>query len=756
MKSLFKIAWAMVAAVVLFACTEDEAGNLAQLKAFGPNPALRGSEMTFVGENLNQVVAVIFPENITVDNFTKVDNGRIKVTIPQDAQPGIIELLLAGGGKLVVKGELSFTEPITITGIAPSPVKKGQTLTIEGDYLNLIQKVVFAEKVEVKCQHFTTWTREKIELVLPAEAQTGAITLTDTSENPFELKSETTLQVVLPSVNGGALTLTGKKPGEQISAAGENLDLVVTVEMPDGASVDFETPDNTLTFTLPENISDGEVVMIPASGVRVAVRNIEVAVPGELVATPSTGLKADDEITVSGTNMELVTSVAFAGVEDAVTPTDITPTGIKVTFPAGAQSGDLTLNTASGKTASVEIETLKPEVTTYNPNPVSAGESVEIHGLNLNLVASVTFGGGKKVDATAASATSLTVKVPTDAETGEVTLTMANGETVTGASLTVDKPTVAYIPVMPEGEITGGGLWQVEIANESMLTGVELKEIAVQYVLSGNKLYIGIPGSAHGNSALKLISSNGDISYTINIKAGGTVEEEIWSGALELPSGWGTSLEMDRSAFDNVNVGSYLRIYLTHAGSNGQLQLKNNNWTTITEGIVSQYFDSSWSGINVPDEVTSIEIKFTAELLNTIGTNYASWDSPVGLIIGGQNLIISKVTIVTKAKASEVIHAGPTSVGSWGATQIGADKFANAAVGNVIHVKTSNLEADAQGSFKNGGTWGEIASGTDYFDITGDFELEITSEILEILKANGLIVSGQNYTIEEVSIISEI
>lgn len=44
--------------------------------------------------------------------------------------------------------------------------------------------------------------------------------------------------------------------------------------------------------------------------------------------------------------------------------------------------------------------------------------------------------------------------------------------------------------------------------------------------------------------------------------------------------------------------------------------------------------------------------------------------------------------------------------------------FADAQVGQVIRVAVKDVAAGAQGSFKNSG-WSEIASGTDYFDISG-------------------------------------
>lgn len=72
--------------------------------------------------------------------------------------------------------------------------------------------------------------------------------------------------------------------------------------------------------------------------------------------------------------------------------------------------------------------------------------------------------------------------------------------------------------------------------------------------------------------------------------------------------------------------------------------------------------------------------------------------------------------------------------------------FADAEVGNVIKVTTSNVDGGAQGSFKNS-NWAQIAPGTDYFDIDGDFELVITEEILSSLQEGGVIVGGHDYTV---------
>ncbi|VBB44727.1 conserved exported hypothetical protein [uncultured Paludibacter sp.] len=744
---------AVTFAINFTSCSEDDVEtNAVILEAYGPSPALRGGELTFIGKNLDKVTKVILPDGIEItDGIEIVSKEKIKVTIPQDTKIGYVKLIYDGDKELVTKTKLTFTEPIKLTKMSPSPIKAGQTLTLEGDYLNLIQRIIFSKDVSVDCKNFTKWERYKIELVLPAEAQTGIIILADTAEIPIELKSETELQVVLPSVTNTA-NLNNKKPGDLIEIEGQNLDLVVDVQLPSGASVPFAVNNNKISFTLPEGVTDGAVVMIPASGVKVAIANLGIAVPSELQVIPNTGLRGNDVITIKGVNMDLVTSVLFTGVDAAVQPTSKSATEIKVTMPELAKSGDVTLNTASGKTVVVTIETEKPELLSYNPNPVSAGTDLTITGHNLDLIKSLTFAGDTKVNVTATDASTLVVTVPTSAETGTITATMINGETVVFSSLTVDKPVCAYIPVMPDGEIKGGKLFIVTIANEDKLTGVKLNGQTINYVLDGTQLYIGIPSNAYGVCTLKLVSSNGEIDYVINVIPGGNIETVIWEGPLEITWNDGGRVMIPIDKFAGVTAGTYLKLYFQQKDAWGQAQINNGNWSVIPFAELGNdgYIKTDTYG---DKSVTSQELKLTQSVLDNIRNN-ASYGNAI--IIQGQEWIFSKATLVTKAKISEVIYTGPTDAGNWsGYAQISADKFANVAVGNIIHVKTSNVASDAQGSFKDGVTWTQIAEGTEYFTITGDFELEVTASIQSKLKSSGLVVGGKNYIIESVSIIKE-
>lgn len=631
------------------ACSDDDAnGDTALLEAYGPSPAMRGGKLTFIGKNLDQVTKVILPSNVEVTDIEVINSGQIKITIPQNAAVGSVRLVLKSGAELTSKTVLTYTEPVSITSMAPSPVKPGETLTIEGDYLNLVQKIVFSDGVEVMSKNFTTWERAKIEVVVPKAAQTGTIILADTAAIPLELESEIELQVVLPSVDKIA-DLTGKKPGDLIALTGKDLDLVDYVVVPDGSAagdtINFKVEGTQLTFTLPTGTADGVVVMIPTSGVRVSIANIGMAIPSELVATPATNLRGGSVITIKGVNMDLVTTLTFPGVSDPVSPSSQTGTEIKVTVPDATTSGNLILNTASGNTVTIAISTLKPVVSSYDPAAVAAGTNVKLKGTNLDLVASVTFAGNKKVDVTPSGATELTVAVPVDAETGTLTLTMKNGETVSCPSLTVTKPVFCYIPVLPgeDDEIKSGAIFAFAVQNEDKLTGVQVNGTNAQYILQGTKLSVLMPSNANGNTTLKLISSNGEVSYTIYVINSSVIETTIFEGPISVTWGDGGRVMLPISDFENQRAGTILKLYFAQHDSWGQLQMNYGNWGNMPFAELGGGAYLTTDLLN-DKSITEFELRLTQEGLDNIKTHVGEG---LGFIIQGQDFTINRISLIT-------------------------------------------------------------------------------------------------------------
>lgn len=590
------------------------------LNVFGPSPVARGGELRFLGSGMNQVTAVVIPGCDDITDIKVISDTEIRITVPQEAQPGLV-ILKTPNGDITTKTELTFTEPISIENFTPATVLPGDELTIEGEYLNLIHEVIFADDVTVAEEDFITHERNVIKVLVPEKAQTGQIILSDGEELPNLIYSEEDLVVALPSVEA-IVNKENAKPGDIIEISGKNLDLVRQVFMPDGSEVEFTlTNSAVIEFILPENASDGEVIVAPASGVEVTVAHLTMAIPINLVATPASGLRGGDEIVLKGSDLDVVTSLSFPGVTENVQPISQSEEELTVFMPEAGQSGSLILNTKSGKQVSVVIETLKPEVESYGSSSVPAGENLQINGQNLDLVASVTFGGGQTVAVSSSSASLLSVSVPMEAETGSIILNMYNGETVEAPSLTVTKPQCCYVMSLSE-KVDAGALLELEVANGDKLTQVNVNGSQVQFILRDSKLMISLPAETIGEATLELVSSNGSISYQI-------------------------------------------------------------------------------------------------EIVGSMGT---------------------------------LIYEGPLATGSWAnSAQISYNMFATAQVGQVITVVVSDVLSGAQGSFKNG-DWAAIAPDTEYFNIDGNFSLMINQDILTQLQSGGLIVSGQNYTIESVYI----
>src|SRR5690606_15561630 len=106
---------------------------------------------------------------------------------------------------------------------------------------------------------------------------------------------------------------------------------------------------------------------------------------------------------------------------------------IVVKVPAGAHKGKLTFTTALGeKTVSdLELDLVRPAVTSMSPNPVDPGGELMITGTNLNLVSSVTIDNAPAVTSfISQSATQIKLKVPMGVLRGKITLGILNSTVI--------------------------------------------------------------------------------------------------------------------------------------------------------------------------------------------------------------------------------------------------------------------------------------------------------------------------------------
>nr|AIA99568.1 cell surface receptor IPT/TIG domain-containing protein [uncultured bacterium contig00010(2014)] len=504
----------MLAAALTVGCTNSDEGDGVTLKAFGPSPVLRGGTIRFIGSNIDRVTEVVFPEGVSVTEITRVNSGEITAIVPQEATVGRVKLIFPGG-EITTASQIGFSEPFSISSLAPlTLVREGDVVTIAGDYLNNIVKVVFTGNVAVEQADFVSQSRAKIELKVPAAATSGKIYVEDAAGN--QLYSDDELSIHQPTV--ATVTTTAVRPGDVISLGGEYLDLVEKVIFTGGAEVakaDFVSQSaSMIKVTVPFTAQDGGVTIVAASGQEVESAPITIVVPAELLITADSRFKAGLGITISGSNLDLVTDLAFTGAE----ATFVYANGnITTTIPMTAIDGEITLTTSSTKTVTTEALTLvRPVITSFAPTAIIAGEEVTITGEDLDLVTSAKVGGNAALIGSR-TATEMVITTALSAPSGVIALTLENGVVVESAdALDVTpstKPTVSSMPAkaMPGDEITLTG------TNLNYVEAVYFGDVKVTTysIRSKTELTFTIPMDAPtAAQKIKLVATNGDVIWT--------------------------------------------------------------------------------------------------------------------------------------------------------------------------------------------------------------------------------------------------
>lgn len=762
----------LVSSFTFTACNEDDQLDTNQFKggvsllSFGPCPVARGGELTFIGTGLNQISSITIPGCADVTDITRVSNNEIKIIVPKTAEPGFV-VLHYGKGEITTKTRLTFTEPIGFakTNFDKATIKPGETLTINGTYLHLVESVIFAEDVkvsELECSSPAEPMDETIKVVVPAEAQTGKIFLSfyvNGDTIPNQVLSDDILTVVLPSVAEIA-NLTGKKPGDKIELAGKDLDLVTKVTVAD-EEVEFAVADGKVSFELPVSTpSVAEIAMYPASGVKVTIATIGMTLPTELVATPAAGLRNGDEVTISGKDLDVVKAVKFPGV-DAEVEFNTVDGNIVVKCPEGFTSGNIELTTNSGVVVTVAIETLKPTFTSFAEAEVSMGNDVTINGENLDLVVKVLYSGaGEGSVLEGATPTQIVVSMPASGpESGVLTLVMANGETAETGALTINAPEFCNIigwPELGEGEmIQAGDLMTVTIANGEHLTGVEINGEPMQFIVNGDKLIMLTPYAGKPGSIIKLISDNGSIEYTYDFKPNTEIETVIWTGLVKAGNWADACKDLSWGGYDwsTVKAGTILRVKFTVDPEVGYCQMRfgNGSWNALPGTKEFEGADND-GNISMPADATSYEFALTQEMIDEMVANG-------GLVVCGTGFIITKISLVEKVSLEEEIWKGEAVVGGWsgsmGALSWGGYDWSTVSVGKTlrIHFKINPAkEYDAVIRAGNG-SWAALPSwkllpGSDNegnvpISEDGSLEIKLTQEDLdELVNNGGLVVCG--------------
>lgn len=216
-----------------------------------------------------------------------------------------------------------------------------------------------------------------------------------------------------------------------------------------------------------------------------------------------------------------------------------------------------------------------------------------------------------------------------------------------------------------------------------------------------------------------------------------------------MPADWSGWYKIEANLLAGLKEGDVITAHVKDVASGAQGSFKDgSSWSGLVDGNGTsyEYFDITGD----------FSITLDATLLAAIQAN--------GLIISGHDYTLTGVSANTASasgQGDETVLSSDEKVmpSDWsGWYKIEATALANAKVGDVITAHTKDVAAGAQGSFKDGSSWSGLVDGNgtsyEYFDITGDFSITLDATLLAAIQANGLIISGHDYTLTGVTLSS--
>ena len=659
--------------------TQQISGSKTSLNVYGPRPAMRGAKMTFIGAHMDKVTAIEFPVHGDVTDITVVSEREINVIVPEDAGYGKLTLKVPGQDNIVTPTELTYTEPITIEWITTATVKAGDDFQIKGQYLYLATRVIFSGTdafVDLTEDNLTADENDPsgeqtISVKVPDSAISGSITLSNVvfDENgvevgvALEVSSGDLVANIIEPVATSFLPAT-VKAGANLTITGTNLDLVEAIRFGGNKVMEeFTLSGNTITVVVPEDAQDGKIILVSQSGAETESADELVMLLPTVTAIAPNPVRNESTLTITGTDLDLVTKVTFGGGVDGTIQTGETATSVKVTVPVNAKEGVVTLTTASTKTVeTAELKLVKPVVTSYASSTVGAGTEMTFIGENLDLVTKVTFLGNETapepaegeepidvsadnqtvtIETPTADPTSLTITVPALAQAGDVVLTMVNGDVIECPELTINAPLFAFIPVLPapDVEILAGEILTVEVVNGDKLTDVQLNGATTQFILKGTELSMLVPADAGGRTELKLVSSNGEVAYTIQVTGTGPIITTIWEGEYDMfTNEWADAVTIANSWFSDAVEGNILRVYHSRVGTNPD------------KGPEIQYANGDWDGslaavIPVPGTAFT-DLVLTSAMIERMFNQSLAWAIGNAFNIQGRQCIVTKLELI--------------------------------------------------------------------------------------------------------------
>ena len=348
-----------------------------------------------------------------------------------------------------------YGNEISLQSFGPCPVLRGGTLYLYGSNLDQIEEIDLPGADPITAYEILqSGKQSKISIQVPAEkCEPGQIVLKTkkggeiTSITPITYREDIEIKDFYVGDNESSKV---GNVGDVVTIKGDYLNLMHGVIFAGSDTIkeaEFVGHDRyTIQVKIPAEARTGVITLTDTSKDGASLETKEELTINTPEVTPikDRNIKAGEVLSIKGASFDQIASVKFEGATvDAADFKSQSAAEITVAVPIKATDGTFYVVTKSGIEVPVgNIITVVPTQLVATPNPVKNGAELTITGKDMDLITGIAFPNAAASQLNKVETTKVTSTVPEDAQEGDITLSLANGKTVTVA-YTLVKPTVA-------------------------------------------------------------------------------------------------------------------------------------------------------------------------------------------------------------------------------------------------------------------------------------------------------------------------
>ena len=546
-----------------------------------------------------------------------------------------------------------YGNDISLQSFGPCPVLRGGTLYLYGTNLDQIESVNLPGADPITAiETLQSGRNSKISIQVPDEkCGPGQIVLKTkkggeiTSVSPITYREDIEITKFYVGNEG---TMVGNV-GDVVTIKGDYLNLMHGVIFAGSDTIkeaEFVGHDRyTIQVKIPAEARTGVITLTDTIKDGTSLETKEELTINTPEATPikDRNIKAGEVLSIKGASFDQIASVKFEGATvDAADFKSQSAAEITVAVPAKATDGTFYIVTKSGIEVPVgNIITVVPTQLVATPNPVKNGAELTITGKDMDLITGIAFPNAAASQLNKVETTKVTSTVPEDAQEGDITLSLANGKTVTVTYILV-KPTVASCT---PAAITAGEKTIIKGADLDLVKSITFPgdaEMTVDdFKGTTNAIAVTVPAACAG-SGFVLNLKNGttlEVKNMLTIKAASdpAVSQPVYSAMI------GTETTIEGKNFNNAEA-----VYL---GKVKVTKFKNRTNTSMTFTVPNNAVAGECDLIMVGPDGT----RYTVGKFNVLPQEIVLWSGKVG----PTNWSGDKTVLLTDAMKAE-LKAGRT------------------------------------------------------------------------------------------------